>query len=95
MIDTPCSFDDKFVNLLEEHLNKKTKLQRHGLLLIDEIGIRKRVIVDTKTMTLVVLADFGEDRAERTIDEKAGYGLVFFIPTTDGFIYSTYSRIHI
>ena len=40
MIDTPRAFDDKFFNLLEEHFNKKTKLQRHGLLLIDEIGIR-------------------------------------------------------
>ena len=46
MNDTSCGFDDKFFNLLEEYFNKKTKLQHHGLLLIDEIGIRKRVIVN-------------------------------------------------
>ena len=77
MIDTPCGFDDKFSNLLEEQFNKRAKLQSHGLLLIDEIGIRNRVIVYRKTMTLVGLADFGEDRTERTIDEKTGYVLDF------------------
>ena len=44
------------------------------------------MIVDTKTMTIVGLADFGEDRTERTIDEKADYRLVFlFQPLMDSY----------
>lgn len=54
-------FDDQYAKLLEKHLASKTPLQRHGVLLLDEINPRKSVAVCSKNLTYVGLTDFGDD----------------------------------
>ncbi|KAH6925402.1 hypothetical protein HPB50_004948 [Hyalomma asiaticum] len=53
----------------------KSSSERHGILVFDEIQVRKEMRVNTKTMTYAGFADFGE--AARSSDELADHGLVF------------------
>ena len=37
MINTPCGFDEKFMEVLKEHFSKKSPLQIYGVLLLDDL----------------------------------------------------------
>ena len=77
MIDTPCGFDDKIMEVLKEHFSKKSPLQRHGVLLLDEIQTRQNIALDQKTMSYKGLTDFGTNEGTSTgIEDKADHGLV-------------------
>lgn len=39
VINTKCGFDEQFSQLLTKHFNTKTAMQRHGVLLLDEINL--------------------------------------------------------
>jgi len=52
-------------------LASKTSLQRHGVLLLDEINLRKSVAVCSKNLTYVGLTDFGDD-GPKSVDINAG-----------------------
>lgn len=88
IINAKCGFDDQFAKLLEKHL-AKTSLQRHGVLLLDEINLRKSVAVCSKNLTYVGLTDFGDDGPKSVnINEQATHGLVLmFQPLAD--VYTT------
>lgn len=45
LINSKCGFDEQFAKLFEKHLSFKTPLQRHRILLLDEINLRKSVAV--------------------------------------------------
>ncbi|KMQ84713.1 hypothetical protein RF55_17264 [Lasius niger] len=85
LINAMCGFDEQFAKLFEKHLASKTPLQRHGVLLLDEINLRKSVAVSTKNLTYVGLTDFGDDGQQSTdITEQATHGLVLmFQPLAD------------
>jgi len=51
MIDTACGFDKKFFTLLKKHLERKTTMQKHGIILVDEISVREALTVCLKTLT--------------------------------------------
>lgn len=51
LIGDKCGFDEDFFKLLKKSFDKKKPLQRHGVLLLDEINLRKSVAVSTKTLT--------------------------------------------
>ena len=66
-------------------LAKKTYVQRHGILLLDEIATRGSVNVNTKTLSYKGLVDFGTDGEQSSeFTEKTNHGLVImFHPLAD------------
>lgn len=52
LIDTKCGFDKNFGQLLQKHFDTKTSMQRHEVLLLDEINLRKSIAVCSKNLTL-------------------------------------------
>ncbi|XP_063986279.1 uncharacterized protein LOC135167229 isoform X2 [Diachasmimorpha longicaudata] len=84
-INTVCGFDAKFFELLKLSFEKKSEMQRHGLLLLDEMATRESITVDTKSLTYRGLQDFGEDGLRSSkFTEKANHGLVIlFQPLAD------------
>ncbi|XP_024893893.1 uncharacterized protein LOC112468779 isoform X2 [Temnothorax curvispinosus] len=66
LVDMKCGFDEEFAKLLAKHFETKTILQRHGVLLLDEINLRKSVAVCSKNLTYVGLTDFGNDGPQST-----------------------------
>lgn len=85
LIKMKCGFDEDFAKLLEKHFTSKTPLQRHGVLLLDEINLRKSVAVCSKNLTYAGLTDFGDDGPKSTdINDQATHGLVLmFQPLAD------------
>jgi len=88
LIDTSCGFDKQFLALFKKHLEKKSRMQKHGIILVDEISVREALTVCSKSLTYKGLVDFGEDYKASDINEKATSCLVFmFQPLAD-----TYSQ---
>lgn len=85
LIQSKCGFDEQFGQLLKKHFDTKAPHQRHGILLLDEINLRKSVAVCSRNLTYVGLTDFGEDGPESTdIRDQATHGLVLmFQPLAD------------
>lgn len=85
LIDTKCGFDEKFSYLLKKHFDAKTSMQRYGVVLLDEINLRKSVAVCSKNLTYVGLTDFSDDGPQSSnIEEQATHGLVImFQPLSD------------
>lgn len=84
MIDTTCGFDKNFFTLFKKHLERKTTMQKHGIILVDEISVREALTVCSKTLTYKGLVDYGEEYKATDINEKATSGLVFmFQPLAD------------
>ncbi|XP_043283154.1 uncharacterized protein [Venturia canescens] len=85
LINTKCGFDEQFSHLLKKHFDEKTAMQRHGILLLDEINLRKSVAVCSKNLTYSGLTDFGDDGPQATnLEEQATHGLVMmFQPLAD------------
>lgn len=85
MIKTKCGFDPKFFELLKTSFAAKTEFQRHGVLLVDEMGVRESVNVASENLTYTGLVDLGDD-AEHNFKETADHGLVFlFQPLYDDY----------
>ena len=77
LIDTKCGFDNDFAKLLEKHFSLKTPMQRHGMIVMDEINLRKSISVSSKDLTYKGLVDFGDVGPKTSsIDEQATHGLV-------------------
>lgn len=51
LISGKCGFDNDFFKLLQKLFNKKEDFYRHGVLLLDEINLRKLVTVSTKNLS--------------------------------------------
>lgn len=78
LINMKCGFDEQFGKLLQKKFDTKFSLQRHGVLLLDEINLRKSITVCTKNLTYLGLTDFGDDGPQSMdIKEQATHGLVF------------------
>jgi len=78
LINMKCGFDESFSKLLKKHLERKTPLQRHDILLLDEINLRKSVC--SRNLTYAGLIDFGDDGPKSTnINEQADHGLVLML----------------
>lgn len=77
IITTTCGFDPKFFQLLKTSFQQKDIMERHGVILFDEISTRESISVDSKSLTYKGLIDFGEDGFQSTdVAEKANHGLV-------------------
>lgn len=61
-------------------------MQKHGVLLVDEMKVRESVNVCSTNLTYTGLVDFG-DNEQHTLNETADYGLVLlFQPIFDNYI---------
>ena len=78
VIDTPCGFHQPMFDLLEEKLKSMPEMKRHFIISLDEIKTRKNVQLNTKTMELSGLTDYG-DGAAADISDQADYGLVILL----------------
>ncbi|KAH6947068.1 hypothetical protein HPB50_016987 [Hyalomma asiaticum] len=74
-IRVKCGFDARFFLAFKKKLACKDKFQRHGVLVFDEIQVRKEMRVNSKTMTYTGFSDFGEIQPGG--EELADHGLVF------------------
>ncbi|KAH7942568.1 hypothetical protein HPB49_025363 [Dermacentor silvarum] len=72
-----CGFDLDFFAALKKKLDEKSCFQRHDMLLFDEVLVRERKCVDSKTLTYIGLVDYGEDSGETSA--LANHGLVFVL----------------
>ncbi|XP_077502979.1 uncharacterized protein LOC144113650 [Amblyomma americanum] len=75
MVGQKCGFDENFFKALKIKVAAKTAFQRRGILILDEIQVRKKVAVNSQTMTYTGLVDHGEKNNQS--NEIAGHGLVF------------------
>lgn len=87
-MDCPCGFDPAFFTILKAHFDKKSDLQLHGILLIDEIGTRKDLLVDPKTIMYKGVEDFGDNSPKEINKELADHGLVIIFQP----LYDSYSQ---
>ncbi|KAH7943375.1 hypothetical protein HPB52_007602 [Rhipicephalus sanguineus] len=60
MVGMQCGFDAEFFEALKAKLDSKTEFERHGMLLFDEILVRERKSVNSKTLTYTGLVDYGD-----------------------------------
>ncbi|KAH6939754.1 hypothetical protein HPB50_021558 [Hyalomma asiaticum] len=78
-----CGFDEDFFVALKDKLEPKSNFQKHGMLLFDEMQVRERKCVNSKTLTYAGFVDHGEgvNRAKSSATGLANHALVFmFIP---------------
>ncbi|KAH8018262.1 hypothetical protein HPB51_000873 [Rhipicephalus microplus] len=74
-IRVKCGFDASFFAAFKKKLLSKDTFQRHGVLVFDEIQVRKEMRVNSKTMTYTGFSDFGDNQPAG--EELADHGLVF------------------
>lgn len=85
MVGLKCGFDDEFFTALKVKISSKAAFQRRGMLIHDEIQVRKQMSVNSKTMTYAGLVDHGEDIGQK--NELADHGLVFaFSPFGENYL---------
>ncbi|XP_040074289.1 uncharacterized protein LOC115313165 [Ixodes scapularis] len=75
IVGIKCGFDVNFFAVLKRKLQGKSEFQRHGMLLFDEIQVRERKAVNSKTLSYTGLVDHGDTDQESS--ELANHGLVF------------------
>lgn len=90
-INTACGFDEQFFKLFKKKIETKSTMQKHGLIVFDEISLRENISVKSHTLTYSGLIDFGREgefcnelpKANR-LDDLANHGLVIlFQPLAD------------
>ncbi|KAH6930918.1 hypothetical protein HPB50_020825 [Hyalomma asiaticum] len=70
MVRVKCGFDSGFFAAFKKKLASKNTFQKHGILIFDEIHVRKEMRVNATTMSYTGHADFGE--TERKFQKHAG-----------------------
>lgn len=73
-----CGFDPNLFKLIEKKFSKKTKHQKKGIILLDEICLRESINVNSQSLTYIGLEDFGDELEQKmNSNKKANHGLVF------------------
>jgi len=82
-INTSCGFDESFFELFKKKIESKNTMQKHGLLVFDEISVRENISVKSHTLTYSGLIDFGKEDevcnqlpTPNSLDDLAYHGLV-------------------
>lgn len=75
---SPCGFDEDFFRLFKKKVSFLSKIQKHGMLVFDEIMLRESVCVNSTSLTYMGLENFGNELPSKNdTNTKANYGLVF------------------
>ncbi|KAH9367508.1 hypothetical protein HPB48_009062 [Haemaphysalis longicornis] len=84
MVCVKCRFDSRFFTTFKNKLAGKETFQKHGILIFDEIHVRKEMRVNVTTMSYTGHADFGGE--VEVPEQLADHGLVFtFRPFGDNY----------
>lgn len=62
MVGLKCSFDENFFKAFKMKISSKPQFQRRGMLIFDEIQVRKEISVNSKTMTYTGLVTVEKQR---------------------------------
>lgn len=74
MVGLKCGFDQDFFQALKIKLQHKAESEKHGILIFDEIQVRKSKVVNSRTMTYTGMVNDGEDTQKSS--ELEDHGLV-------------------
>lgn len=74
MVGLKCGFDQDFFQALKIKLQHKAESEKHGILIFDEIQVRKSKVVNSTTMTYTGMVNDGEDTQKSS--ELEDHGLV-------------------
>ena len=74
-VRSKCGFDKEFLENFEKQLSKLPEGARHGVLLFDEMIVRKSIAVNSRTATFDGLADDGTNSTS-SLNEMADHALV-------------------
>lgn len=73
-----CGFDSSFFKVFKKKIDTKSEQLKYGVLVFDEMSVRKSLKTDSKTLKYQGVVDFGENNVSDTSnDALADYGLVF------------------
>ncbi|KAG0422133.1 hypothetical protein HPB47_002026, partial [Ixodes persulcatus] len=87
MMGLKCGLDELFLAAFATKMATKSPMERRGMLLLDEIQIRKELAVNSKTMTYFGYVDHEQEDGD--CKELAHYVLVFaFEPFADSYLQS-------
>lgn len=75
LVKTQCGFDKQFFQLLKKKISMLNSIQKHGILVFDEISVRESISVNSQTLTYSGLEDFGGEIKSSGL--KANHCLVF------------------
>ncbi|KAH9364349.1 hypothetical protein HPB48_012123 [Haemaphysalis longicornis] len=82
MVTTESGFDETFLGAFKRKMARKTDIQRHGMLVFDEIQVRQGRDVNAGTMTYIGQVEGNEKDGPQLAD----HGLVFlFVPFADSY----------
>lgn len=85
MMALKCGLDERFLAAFATKMATKSRMERRGMLLLDEIQVGKELAANSKTLTYSGLVDHGQDDGDCT--ELANRGLVFaFAPFADSYL---------
>ncbi|KAH9384312.1 hypothetical protein HPB48_026305 [Haemaphysalis longicornis] len=75
MLRVKSGLGTRFFSTFKKKIATKSCSERQGIMVFDEIPVRKEMGVSAKTMTYAGLVDFGE--TANSLDELSDHGLVF------------------
>ena len=78
LMGSDCGFDKGFFEILGKHFKAKDLLKRNGIIVADEINLRRAVAVSSRNLTYQGISDLGDNRTVTDIkaDNLATHGLV-------------------
>jgi len=74
-IKTTCGFDEELLLLLAKKVQHMSSREKHGVLLFDEISLRKSLQVNLSNLSCIGLKDYGDNLTCHK--EFADHALVF------------------
>jgi len=78
LVKLDFGFDPAFFEMFKKKINLKTQQQKYGVLIFDEMIVRKSLKTDPKTLRYQGVVDFGNDDIASTKNEAlADHALVF------------------
>lgn len=74
-LKSTCGFDEDFLSLLAKKVQHMSSMEKHGVLLFDEISLRKSIQVSSSNLSYIGLEDHGNESTCHK--EFADHALVF------------------
>lgn len=74
-LKTTCGFDNNFLSLLAKKVQSMSSLEKHGVLIFDEINLCQSLQVNSSNLSYIGLEDYGY--SDNKHKEYANHALVF------------------
>ncbi|CAI6343939.1 unnamed protein product [Macrosiphum euphorbiae] len=76
-LKTTCGFDSEFLTLLGKKVQHMSSVEKHGVLIFDEVNLRQSLQVNTSNLSYIGLEDYGDADISKSHKEYANHALVF------------------